>query len=248
MKIRRIAFALIAFEIICAQSLRPTPVPSATMPGEISKLRRQGLDVAIVFPTGAEMATAIGLTRKKMNELADAIHQLVPAARLGVVAYGPAGARPQVLPLTNSLEQQHAYLDSLRPSNSGKVSEDILSGLRVAIGMHWEPGAHKVIVLLAGVAPRGSDVQKSIALAKEFHSDGGRLNIVDMTEELRSEHPSVLPLDSETRKKTREAFDEIVKAGGGAVRQLQAPPTPTPWPYGPISVFAFSSLSISLAS
>jgi hypothetical protein len=243
MKIRRIAFALIAFAILSAPSLSPTPSPT---PGSV----KHGLDVVIVLPVGVEMKPAIGFTQQKVNQLADAIHRLVPAARLGVVAYSVAAMSPRVLPLTNSLEQQHSFLKSVELDKSGHVSADLSGGIRAAMDMFSESDAKRVIVLFASVGPRDGDLAESLQLAAKFRGEGGTLNVVDATREIGRKWGPRWMLSQEWLMKARENLAEIAKAGGGTMRSISASgePEPTPWPYGPVSVFVFSSLSIPLAS
>src|SRR6202050_2131186 len=201
--------------------------------GFIGELRRKGLDVVLVIDGTGSMQLIIDDVKAKMGHLIQAIHRLVPIARVGIVVFGGKGQKMPVQPLTLNPQKLVAFLASVHAEGGDEWEEDLAGGVTTAIKtMDWKPYAKKVIVLVGDSPPKKDDFQGLIAEIHQFKANNGTFNTVDVAAEEherferefwlkvhREEPPKISPLP-EFYQQTRAAFKVLANAGGGAMRSL----------------------------
>ncbi|HXW83757.1 MAG TPA: vWA domain-containing protein [Candidatus Binataceae bacterium] len=201
--------------------------------GFIGELRRKGLDVVLVIDGTGSMKLIISDVKAKMAQLITAIHRLVPIARVGIIVFGGEGEPRQVQPLTLSPQKLEAFLNSITAKGGGEWEEDTLGACQYAINnMDWKPYAKKVIVLVGDSPPKKEAFAPLIAMIRQFRSNNGTFNTVDVAAEEherferefwlkvhREEPPRISPLP-EFYQETRAAYKVLANAGGGAMRSL----------------------------
>ncbi len=201
--------------------------------GFIGELRRKGLDVVLVIDGTGSMGLIINDVKAKMGQLIQAIHRLVPIARVGIIVFGGKGEKMEIQPLTLSPQKLTDFLNGITAKGGGEWEEDTFGACETAIDkMDWKPYAKKVVVLVGDSPPRKEDFAPLIAMIRKFKSENGTFNTVDVAAEEherferefwlkvhREEPPKITPLP-EFYQQTRAAYKVLANAGGGAMRSL----------------------------
>lgn len=201
--------------------------------GFIGELRRKGLDVVLVIDGTGSMGLIIDDVKAKMGQLIQAIHRLVPIARVGIIVFGGKGEKMEIQPLTLSPQKLTEFLDHITAKGGGEWEEDTFGACETAMDkMDWKPYAKKVVVLVGDSPPRKEDFAPLVAMIRKFKSQNGTFNTVDVAAEEherferefwlkvhREEPPKITPLP-EFYQQTRAAYKVLANAGGGAMRSL----------------------------
>ena len=101
--------------------------------GFIGELRRKGLDVVLVIDGTGSMQLIIDDVKAKMGQLIQAIHRLVPIARVGIVVFGGKGKKMEVQPLTLNPQKLVDFLSSVHAEGGDEWEEDLAGGVTTAI-------------------------------------------------------------------------------------------------------------------
>ncbi len=201
--------------------------------GFIGELRRKGLDVVLVIDGTGSMGLIIDDVKAKMGQLIQAIHRLVPIARVGIIVFGGKGETMEIQPLTLSPQKLTEFLDHITAKGGGEWEEDTFGACETAMDkMDWKPYAKKVVVLVGDSPPRKEDFAPLVAMIRKFKTENGTFNTVDVAAEEherferefwlkvhREEPPKITPLP-EFYQQTRAAYKVLANAGGGAMRSL----------------------------
>ncbi len=201
--------------------------------GFIGELRRKGLDVVLVIDGTGSMKLIIDDVKAKMVQLIQAIHRLVPIARVGIVVFGGKGEKMEIQALTLSPQKLKSFLDNIKAKGGGEWEEDTFGACQYAINrMDWKPYAKKVVVLVGDSPPHKDDFGPLIALIHKFKGENGTFNTVDVAAEEherferefwlkvhREEPPKISPLP-EFYQQTRAAYKVLANAGGGSMKSL----------------------------
>jgi len=198
--------------------------------GFIGGLRRKGLDVVLVIDGAGSMKLIIDDVKARMEPLVQAIHRLVPIARIGIVVFGGKGGPMKIQPLTLSPQELATFLNSIQGIGGGEWKPDTFGACQTAINkMDWKPYAKKVIVLVGDSAPPKEDFAPLLTMIRQFKSNNGTFNTVDVAEEEheRFEHrfrrdeepPKISPLP-EFYRQTQAAYGVLATAGGGSMKSL----------------------------
>jgi hypothetical protein len=201
--------------------------------GFIGELRRKGLDVVLVIDGTGSMKLIIDDVKAKMAQLVQAIHRLVPIARVGIVVFGGKGEKMNILPLTLSPQKMSDFLGGIQAMGGGEWEEDTMGAVETAIGkMDWKPYAKKVVVLVGDSPPKKEDFGPLLALIRQFKGNNGTFNTVDVAAEEherferefwlkvhREEPPKISPLP-EFYRQTQAAYKVLAVAGGGSMKSL----------------------------
>ena len=201
--------------------------------GFIGELRRKGLDVVLVIDGTGSMSLIINDVKAKMGQLIQAIHRLVPIARVGIIVFGGKGEKMEIQPLTLSPRKLTDFLNGISAKGGGEWEEDTYGACATAMEkMDWKPYAKKVVVLVGDSPPRKEDFAPLIAMIRKFKVENGTFNTVDVAAEEherferefwlkvhREEPPKISPLP-EFYQQTRAAYKVLANAGGGAMRSL----------------------------
>ncbi len=201
--------------------------------GFIGELRRKGLDVVLVIDGTGSMKLIIDDVKAKMEQLVQSIHRLVPIARIGIIVFGGKGEKMNVQPLTLSPQKLSDFLNGIQAMGGGEWEEDTFGACETAINkMDWKPYAKKVVVLVGDSPPHKEDFGPLLALIRQFKTNNGTFNTVDVAAEEherferefwlkvhREEPPKISPLP-EFYRQTQAAYKVLATAGGGSMKSL----------------------------
>jgi hypothetical protein len=168
-----------------------------------------------------------------MQQLVQSIHRLVPIARIGIIVFGGKGEKMNIQPLTLSPQKLSDFLNGIQAMGGGEWEEDTLGAVETGINkMDWKPYAKKVVVLVGDSPPRTEDFAPLLALIRQFKSNNGTFNTVDVAAEEherferefwlkvhREEPPKISPLPAFYRQ-TQAAYKVLATAGGGSMKSL----------------------------
>jgi hypothetical protein len=192
----------------------------------IGELRRKGLDVALVIDGTGAMKPVIDDIKAKMEPLVQAVHRLVPIARIGIVVFGGKGEAMQFQPLTLSPQKLDTFLNIIQRMGGRESEEDTFGACQTAINkMDWKPYARKVIVLVGDSPPPKDDFVPLLTMIRQFKSNNGTFSTVDVAAEEQDgevdheERPKSLP-SREFFRQTQAAYKVLASAGGGSMKSL----------------------------
>lgn len=137
----------------------------------ISRLKRDGLDIVIVFDSTRSMQGEIDAVKNQIQRIGDVLLQMVPKTRIGLCTYRDRGDTYLVkgLPLTDNIGQLIVYLEGLSAGGGGDESESVEAGLRWAIQKNrFRRTARKVILIFGDAPPHTSQEFACLSLAAEF--------------------------------------------------------------------------------
>ena len=158
--------------------------PAKGSVGTLAKLRRNGLDVALVIKGTGAMKPIIDDVKAKIEPLAQAVHRLVPIARIGIVVFGGKGEAMQFQPLTLSPQKLDTFLNIIQRMGGRESEEDTYGACQTAINkMDWKPYARKVIVLVGDSPPPKDDFAPLLTMIRQFKSNNGTFSTVDVAAE-----------------------------------------------------------------
>ena len=113
--------------------------------------------VLVIDGTGS-MSLIIDDVKAKMEQLIQAIHRLVPIARVGIVVFGGKGEKMEVQPLTLSPQKTERIFEHHPGEGWRRMGRRHLRRLRDAMDkMDWKPYAKKVVVLVGDSPPHKED-------------------------------------------------------------------------------------------
>jgi hypothetical protein len=201
--------------------------------GFIGELRRKGLDVVLVIDGTGSMKLIIDDVKAKMAQLVQAVHRLVPIARIGIIVFGGKGEATKIQPLTLSPQKLSDFLSSIQAMGGGEWEEDTMGAVESAITkMDWKPYAKKVVVLVGDSPPKKEDFAPLMSMIRKFKDNNGTFNTVDVAAEEherferefwlkvhREEPPKISPLP-EFYRQTQAAYKVLANAGGGSMKSL----------------------------
>ena len=194
----------------------------------VQGLRDTGLDVVFVIDATGSMDWVLAEVRKRVADIADATRSLVPLTRFGVVAYRDRDDPRFVVreqPLTFSLAKLARFVEALRAEGGGSWQEAVDAGLEAALNRAgWRPGAKRVVLLIGDAPPHEKDMERTLALAREFARVGGEISVLDVSNDA---NPALIEA-SLGRKVNRALYRErpmlqyesIAEAGGGTAATM----------------------------
>jgi hypothetical protein len=196
-------------------------------------LRRQGMDVVLVIDGTESMRMILDDVKAKMGLLIQAIHRIVPIARVGIVVFGGRGEKMEVQALTLSPAKLENFLSHITARGGGEWEEDTFGACDFAINrMDWKPYAKKVIVLVGDSPPHKEDFAALIQMIHKFRDENGTFNTVDVAPEeherferefwlkVHREEPTTISPLPEFYRQTESSYQVLAKAGGGSMRSL----------------------------
>ena len=174
--------------------------------GLVQRLRRDGLDIVIVFDSTASMSGEIREVKSQIDRISNALMRLIPKTRISIVTYRDEtqGLREAYdvkgMPLSSDVVSLSSYLSEISAAGGGDEPEAVQLGLRWAMeNNQFRSRARKVILLFGDAPPHRADREECIRLASNF---SGQQHGVVSTVTCR--HAERL-----------EEFVEIAQAGGG---------------------------------
>jgi hypothetical protein len=207
----------------------------------VTTLRRVGLDVALVIDATGSMQNVIDELKQRLGALVGTMQRLVPTARIGAVAFrdrtddnvatAPLKGEDFLVrwtDLTFSSKKVQGFLAGIVAEGGGDWEEAVLAGLTTAMKqLKWRQDAKKVIILVGSSPPHVADVPAIRTLVATWHSQGGVINTIDVSERLHEEHerklnrwlygeePKEISPLPEFYKQLQQSYGEIAYNGGG---------------------------------
>src|SRR5260370_1493875 len=201
--------------------------------GFIGELRRKGVEVVLVIDGTGSMKLIIDDVKAKMQQLVQSIHRLVPIARIGIVVFGGKGEKMNIQPLTLSPDKLNSFLSGIQAMGGAEWEEDTMAAVETGINkMDWKPYAKKALLLVGESPPKPEDFGPLLAMIRQFKSNNGTFNTVDVAAEEherferefwlkvhREEPPKISPLP-EFYRQTQAAYKVRATARGGSMKSL----------------------------
>jgi Mg-chelatase subunit ChlD len=168
----------------------------------VSRLKRDGLDIVIVFDSTGSMQGEIDEVKNKIQRIGNALLRMIPKTRISICTYRDRNDEYVVkgIPLTDNLGQIVLFLEKISAQGGGDLPEAVDEGLRWSIEKNnFRRSARKVILLFGDAPPHQSRNIACQKLAADFRNRQ-RGNVSTVT--CRSE------------QKLAE-FEAIARIGGG---------------------------------
>ena len=167
----------------------------------VSRLHKEGLDIAILFDSTGSMGGEINQIKSRISEIGRVLFQLVPKTRISICAYRDKTSEYVVkgIPLTGDLGELVGFLSQIEAAGGGDDPEAVDEGLRwVITNNDFQPTARKVILIFGDQPPHTGDQVDCLKLATDFRRDGGIVSTITCR-----------------NKKPLKEFVEIAQLGGG---------------------------------
>lgn len=130
--------------------------------GLVQQMRRNGLDIVIVFDSTGSMSGEIDQVKRQIERIGTALMRLVPKTRIGLTTYRDEGDEyvAKGIPLTNNIQQIQKFLYDVEADAGGDLPEAVDKGMEWTMTNNaFTPQARKVI-LIFGDAPPHREKQK----------------------------------------------------------------------------------------
>ena len=168
----------------------------------VSRLKKEGLDIAIVFDSTGSMQKEIDQVKNRIERIGNTLFKLIPRTRISVCTYRDNGDAFLVKgqPLTNKLEKVVGFLSGISAAGGGDDPEAVDAGLAWAISQNsWRRSARKVVLVFGDAPPHASKLNQCQKLASDFrHKQRGIVSTVTCRQ-----------------KRPMDAFTRIAQVGGG---------------------------------
>ncbi len=154
-------------------------------------LRKSGLDIALVIDATASMQHVIDDIKGKALSLVGNIQELVPVARVGVVAFRDRGEEFVVkwTDLSFHATKIETFIRNLEADGGGDYEEGVRQGLEAAMDeLSWRKRSKRVIIIVGSSPPHKEDIPALEALAKEFRDTNGVISAIDVTQRMHEEY------------------------------------------------------------
>jgi hypothetical protein len=155
------------------------------MRATVEKRVIEELDLVFVVDTSVSMGPALEEITYSMRGIVRILERLVPAVRIGFVAYRDrdTGLPPLITlwltPTDTALEQVIRFVENLEisPRPSPTTEEDLYLGLVKALSMPLRASAKQAIVVIGDAAAHPHEQARALARATQFAHGGERRNI-----------------------------------------------------------------------
>jgi len=201
----------------------------------IGGLRKTGLDVVLVIDATASMQHVLDEIKARTIALVARIQELVPIARIGVVAFRDRGEEFVVRwsDLSFHASKIDSFIGGLSADGGGDWEEGVRQGLEAAVDeLSWRRRAKRVIIIVGSSPPHKEDKSAIAALANEFRDEGGVISTIDVTRRMHEEYEARLhrwlygtdpdeisPMPA-FYSEVRDSYRAIAQAGGGEMAAL----------------------------
>lgn len=168
----------------------------------VSRLKKDGLDIAIVFDSTGSMQKEIDEVKNRIERIGNTLFTLIPRTRISVCTYRDRGDEYIVKgqELTDNLGKIIQFLSGVNAGGGGNVPESVDAGLSwVMTRNSWRSSARKVILVFGDAPPHSDKTQACQQMASDFrHKQRGVVSTVTC----RRDYPL-------------EDFAKIAQLGGG---------------------------------
>ena len=170
----------------------------------VARLKKTGLDIAIVFDSTSSMSDEINQVKKDIERICKTLFELIPQTRISICTYRDRSdefiAKGQKL--TKSVDTVVTFLHQASAMGGGvDIPESVDAGLAWAVENNsWRRSARKVILVLGDAPPHADKIATCEKMASDFRSQrGGIVSTVTCQQD-----PAL------------DSFNRIAQAGGGS--------------------------------
>jgi hypothetical protein len=139
--------------------------------GMIQTLRRNGLDIVIVFDSTGSMGGEISQVKNQIHRIGTTLLKLVPKTQISLCTYRDEDDHYEVkgIPLTDDINQLVRFLDDVNADGGGDIPEAVHTGMTWAISRNqFRPRARKVILIFGDAPPHEQFLERCLQLAADF--------------------------------------------------------------------------------
>ena len=168
------------------------------------KLRRDGLDIVIVFDSTGSMGGEISEVKNQIKRIGNALISRIPKTRISICTYRDTTDSYTVKgqPLDSDVQRVATYLSDIMAGGGGDMPEAVQEGMKWAVkNNEFKSSARKVMLIFGDAPPHPGDLKTCTEIASDFNSQQGGI-VSTVTCRARNGEP--LP-----------EFVEIAQAGGG---------------------------------
>jgi hypothetical protein len=174
--------------------------------------------------------------KSRSISLVGRIQQLVPIARIGVVAFRDSGEEFIVRwsDLSFHASKIDSFIGNLTADGGGDWEEGVRQGLEAAVDeLSWRRRAKRVIIVVGSSPPHKEDLPAIKALADEFRKEGGVVSTIDVTKRMHEEYerrlhrwlygtePTKISEMPAFYAEVRDSYRAIADNGGGEMAALE---------------------------
>jgi Mg-chelatase subunit ChlD len=216
---------------------KPADGPQRTVAGAVGRaldLREAGLELCFCVDASGSMQPMLDATAGAAQELTALLEGFAPQLRVGAVYFKDHGDLPGGAALLEALTNRHTKvfraIGELRAAGGGDIPEAVDRGLATALDptlLDWSLTANKLVVVMGDAPPHQNDVATAVelaSLAARVGIDRSRVKQRPTSGPITPSRPVVVSCIAVASGKipsaTREAFEEIANAGGGAYAAL----------------------------
>lgn len=139
--------------------------------GMIQSLRRNGLDIVIVFDSTGSMGGEIDQVKRQIQRIGATLLKLVPKTQISLCTYRDEDDDFVVrgIPLTENLSELVQFLNTVHADGGGDLPEAVHSGLEWAVrDNQFRSRARKVILVFGDAPPHRQHLQRCLQIAADF--------------------------------------------------------------------------------
>jgi Mg-chelatase subunit ChlD len=170
--------------------------------GFVQQLRRNGLDIVIVFDSTGSMSGEINQVKQQIAGIMQSLLKLVPKTRVSLCTYRDLVDEyvTKGISLTNDIAQLQAFLAGVSAEGGGDEPEAVDEGLYWAVQNNtFHSPARKVILLFGDAPPHEQNRLRCVQIAATFHQ----------------QHKGIVSTVTCRQLVSLPEFVEIARAGGG---------------------------------
>lgn len=211
--------------------------PRRTVAGAVGRaldLREAGLELCFCVDSSGSMQPMLDATAGAAKELSELLAGFAPELRIGAVHFKDREDMPGGAALLEGLTRQHAKvfraIGALRAGGGGDIPEAVERGLVTALDpalVGWSLPSNKLVVVMGDAPPHPASVELAVelaSLASRVGVDRARVKQSPTSGAPAPTRPVVVACIAVASGKipaaTREAFESIAAAGGGAYAEL----------------------------
>jgi len=188
--------------------------------GTVSRLRESGLEIVFVFDSTGSMDRVLSAAKRRIFRMVEALHALVPSARIGIVTYRDHGPTEEyvtrAVPVTLDVYRVMNFMHTIDAGGGGDFEEAVLDALRAATSQRFEPKSRRVVVLIGDAPPHRDDEGRLKSLIQAFARGQAFVHSIATVDGPRSRTPN---------PDTKRTFEDIAREGHGQFSTLEGEDT-----------------------
>ena len=201
----------------------------------VTGLRKVGIDLVLVIDTTDSMESVLAEVKSEVQSFIANLQKMVPASRVGVVAYRDKGDAyvTKWVDFSFHTDKVQGFVAGLQPGGGGDYEEAVKQAMDAAMNeLTWRKTAKRIIILIGGTPPHREDAAELLRMAREFREQhNGAIGTIDVTKRLHQEYdaawakhmgwkqPESTPMP-EFYKETTQAYAALSDEGGGELLSL----------------------------